>query len=271
MKRVILFTRNSPFQIYCANKLFHLGIVSTVFIEDGGAFLKEKTIVDKFKILFKNFQLIVISIIKKPSLISHYCLLFFRTSRYFGNQEYHNQRVLKNDFKVFNPRIDIRFFQDINSDESFSQFEDISPDILLVFGTQIVKSRFFKSKDILAFNLHWGWSPNFRGEGIVSALAVSGKEALGVTIHMLSIKADGGGIIYQYRPEIDDEDNFYSIGLKLSLLGINGFITVIKQLQQNKEIKIKEQDLNLGNLYKGSFMKINPQYYHLAWRNLKNL
>ena len=100
-------------------------------------------------------------------------------------------------------------------------------------------------------------------------VALDGIDALGVTVHIISEKIDGGMILYRARPTVDRYDNFYSIGLKLSLLGCELFIRTIEQFRETDELIGKQQDLSKGNLYDFKFMRSHPEFYNKGWINLK--
>ena len=84
-------------------------------------------------------------------------------------------------------------------------------------------------------NMHWGWSPDYRGEGIIPALALEGPYALGVTVHLIDLGIDSGEIISRLRPEVDERDNFYSLGLKLCMLGTDLFKHAFYQFAQSEK------------------------------------
>ena len=71
----IFIGRSSPFQIYAANKLFDCGIISSVIFEDG-------------KSIYIN----------NDSKIIEFGPKNFYSKFLWGNQEFHNQRILKSNY-----------------------------------------------------------------------------------------------------------------------------------------------------------------------------
>jgi methionyl-tRNA formyltransferase len=262
----ILLTRNSEFQIYCANYLWKRGLISAVLVEDGNSFRKETSWFDLSSLsnIF-NFKRIYF---KKIFKITENIHLYFNKSKYFGNQKFHNERILKEDYTDFLSEMPIVRIPNINSEEVKIILKELSPELVLVFGTRLINSSIFENCTSSFINMHWGWSPDFRGEGIISALANAGSKALGVTIHSLSSKIDGGDIYFQARPTVDEQDNFYSIGLKLTLLGTELFVECI-QFFAKGELRGSSQDLTNGKLYSSRFFRDNPVIYRRAWKNLK--
>jgi folate-dependent phosphoribosylglycinamide formyltransferase PurN len=135
-----------------------------------------------------------------------------------------NQIKIYNDlygniWQKINTNIQILYTQDINSKEVIEALIHLKPDVILNHGTSIVK------KDVLTttpvtLNLHWGLSPYYRGvESTLHALLNCDPLNIGVTIHKLSSKIDGGDILTQERIEIFENDTADSIPPRLTLKG----------------------------------------------------
>ena len=97
--------------------------------------------------------------------------------------------------------------------------EHFDPDIICVMGTSIVTSKIFRTAKH-AFNLHTGISPQYRGSGSNMWPLVFGEpQYVGVTIHSLTSKIDGGDIVYHGRPKIKVDDNFGKLNAKSIVVG----------------------------------------------------
>ena len=83
-EKAIFLCRSSPFQIYAANKLFKEGIISSVVVEDG-------------KSLAINNKSIFIKLNPK----------YYYQQFLWGNQNFHNERILKSNYKKFHKEINI--------------------------------------------------------------------------------------------------------------------------------------------------------------------
>ena len=64
-------------------------------------------------------------------------------------------------------------------------------------------------------------SPNYRGDGIITPIYDNNWAKLGFTIHKLDSGIDSGEIICSERIDIDEKDNYYSIGLKMTKKAID--------------------------------------------------
>lgn len=265
--RIVLLIRKSPLQIYCANYLYKKKSLDFVIFEEGESFgiYKKKVNV---KELLKKIKLRLPEFLTKTLLFSQYIGYLINRKKYFGSQDHYNKTILGGDYEALSNNLSSVTVPNINSEKVRDILQAYNPDIVLVFGTRLINSLIFESCKAKFVNMHWGWSPNYRGEGIVSALAVEGISALGVTVHFISSKIDGGDILYRARPQINATDNFYSIGVKLTVIGTDLFLKVVERFNEDN-IFGEPQDLNKGFLYDSKYMRSHLDYYSKAWKRLK--
>lgn len=89
------------------------------------------------------------------------------------------------------------------------------PDVVLVFGTGLLKQPFIDAFSGNIINIHLGLSPYYRGAGTNFWPLVNGEpEYCGATIHFLDIGVDTGPIITHVRPQIRSGDGPHDIGNK---------------------------------------------------------
>ena len=262
----LLITRRSPYQNYCANQLFLKKTIKTVIIEQGisfGSYTGSGNYLQKAIRLFKLFT-------RNPwaSIVRVYN--HFQMEKWYGNKDVYEKEILGQSGLKLNSQLNVIEVDSVNGLKFFEYISEIEADIIFVFGTDIIKKNSFSNFSCPVINMHWGWSPNYRGEGIVSALAKEGPKKLGVTIHLLSDSIDGGEILCQECPAVDKTDNFYSIGLKLSKLGTTLFQKVADQFSEFGTIEAKPQNLSIGFLYSSSYLRKHPQIFQNAWKNLKS-
>jgi hypothetical protein len=91
----------------------------------------------------------------------------------------------------------------------------LSPDVVLVFGTGLLKHDVIDAFPGRIINIHLGLSPYYRGAGTNFWPLVNGEpEYCGATIHFLDIGVDTGPIIAHVRPDIRSGDGPHDIGNK---------------------------------------------------------
>lgn len=261
--RSILVTKNSAFQIYCANYLFEKGILTDVILEKGSSFgIGGSSFLKKLKV-FSGVRI-------NPRFLYYKFIKLIYNQKFYGNIDFYNKKLLINNYDKFNDKLKVHKFNSVNEKESILLINEIDPKIVYIFGTGILKKKTIDNIKSPKINMHFGLSPYYRGEGIVTALANEGPKSVGVTIHYLDKNVDSGDIIYQEIPKINKNDNFYSIALKLTILGTKSFYNVYKDIMENK-IKSFKQDLSLGKLYDNKYMKNNQQIYLHAWNAIKKI
>lgn len=91
----------------------------------------------------------------------------------------------------------------------------LEPDVVLVFGTSLLKQPLIDTFPGAILNIHLGLSPYYRGAGTNFWPLVNGEpEYCGATIHFLDIGVDTGPIVAHVRPDIRRGDGPHDIGNK---------------------------------------------------------
>ena len=87
------------------------------------------------------------------------------------------------------------------------------PDVVLVFGTGLLKAPLIDAFPGRILNIHLGLSPYYRGAGTNFWPLVNGEpEYCGATVHFLDIGVDTGPIVAHVRPDIRQGDGPHDIG-----------------------------------------------------------
>jgi methionyl-tRNA formyltransferase len=89
----------------------------------------------------------------------------------------------------------------------------LAPNLVLVFGTEILRDDMIASFRGNLINLHLGLSPYYRGSGTNFWPLVNREpEYVGATIHYLDAGIDSGPIISHVRPEMRATDGPHDVG-----------------------------------------------------------
>jgi hypothetical protein len=100
-----------------------------------------------------------------------------------------------------------------NDPAAIEEMRRVRPDVVLVFGTSLLKAPLLDSFPGKIINLHLGLSPYYRGAGTNFWPLVNGEpEYCGATIHLLDGGVDTGPILAHVRPEIAGGDGPHDIG-----------------------------------------------------------
>jgi methionyl-tRNA formyltransferase len=101
----------------------------------------------------------------------------------------------------------------INDHAEIERMADLHPDIVLVFGTGLLRADIIARFGGRIINLHLGLSPYYRGSGTNFWPLVNREpEAVGATIHYLDPGIDTGPILAHVRPDIAPGDGPHDIG-----------------------------------------------------------
>jgi folate-dependent phosphoribosylglycinamide formyltransferase PurN len=106
----------------------------------------------------------------------------------------------------------------INSSQAIKPIDNITPDLIVLFGSSIIKDPLLSKYSNRIINLHLGLSPYYKGSATnLFPYYYNEPECIGATIHLATAIVDQGSILHQLRPDIETKDNIHSIGNKTIL------------------------------------------------------
>lgn len=102
-----------------------------------------------------------------------------------------------------------------NSPAAVAEMAGLQPDVLLVFGTGILREPLLSAFAGRMINIHLGLSPYYRGAGTNFWPLVNREpEYVGATIHYLDAGIDTGPMIAHARPTVEAGDGPHDLGNK---------------------------------------------------------
>ncbi len=139
--------------------------------------------------------------------------------------------------------LDIIQPSNINSDEVLEKISDISPDVIITaaYGGYL-------KKNVLDFpkygcwNLHPSLLPRFRGSSPIRSAIINGDKITGNTIYRMTKKMDAGPIIYQWKTEIDENEDYLMLHDRLSQHGAEDMLTALDILDKNGFDALQKQN-----------------------------
>lgn len=220
--KILIITSNSIRHKYFANKIYEN-------FKDCLIFSENRTI--DYKIDSKNTYLI-----KK-----HFDDRLLTEKNFFnGNNEFlGNYLSLKNG--------------EINSPKIIKKIKKFMPDIIVVFGSSILKDEIIRLVPKGKFlNMHLGISPYYRGSGTNFWPFVNNElEFVGATILYIDSGIDTGDIITHVRPTFEISDNVHTVGCKVIKKSTKIIIKIINEINHGKKIKVTKQwKVNNSKYYK---------------------
>jgi methionyl-tRNA formyltransferase len=97
---------------------------------------------------------------------------------------------------------------DINNAEQVALIRAAQPDVLLVFGTSLLRPAMLALPKAFALNIHTGITQLFRGvDSAFWAIHDGQPEGIGATVHYIDQSIDAGQVVAQARPSLTPQDN----------------------------------------------------------------
>ena len=117
----------------------------------------------------------------------------------------------------------------LNDPNEVTRMVEMKPNVVVVFGTGILKGDILSRFEGQLLNIHLGLSPYYRGAGTNFWPLVNGEpEFVGATIHYLDAGIDTGPIIAHVRPDIDRTDGPHEPGNKAIRAAAEGMVKAVK-------------------------------------------
>lgn len=129
----------------------------------------------------------------------------------------------------------------INSPEVFNILRKAQIDLIVLFGTSIIKSKLLNAFPRKIINFHLGLSPYYKGSATnLFPYYYNQPECIGGTIHLATPQVDQGAILTQFRPEINLEDDLHDIGNKVIFKGGEILPNILEQYAKGKLIPVQQ-------------------------------
>ncbi len=146
------------------------------------------------------------------------------------------QKVSYTAVKEFAVNENIPVLQPVKlKDENFQkELKKLNADLFVVVAFRILPSEIFSIPAKGTFNLHGSLLPKYRGAAPIQWALINGEKETGVTTFFIDEKIDTGKIVLQEKIIIEDEDDFGSLSLKMSLLGAETVLKTVKFIEEGK-------------------------------------
>jgi methionyl-tRNA formyltransferase len=119
-----------------------------------------------------------------------------------------------------------------NSNRSKRILTDLRPDLILLWGTGLIKKDILDIPKIGTLNGHYAILPKIRGMNVTEWSLLLGEE-IGVTIHFVTPGVDLGDILYIKKLNAQKGDTLESIRLKCQKATSEGFVRVVSDISIN--------------------------------------
>jgi phosphoribosylglycinamide formyltransferase-1 len=136
---------------------------------------------------------------------------------------------------------------EINNDSVVSEIENLNAEVLVCYGSSLIKSTLLKSHKGRFLNVHLGLSPYYRGSGTnVWPLINREPDMVGATFMYIDEGIDTGEIIHQIRADIFLGDSPHSIGNRLIRKMTDTYCEIVAKY---RDLSTEPQPKAEGKLY----------------------
>lgn len=145
---------------------------------------------------------------------------------------------------------------DVHSQSSVEQLQNIDPDLGIVYGHKILKPCVFTIPNFDTIGIHWGTVPEYRGKWCIFWEMYNGENSTAITFQVINKGIDTGQIIKQVPVEISASDTLTAVKKRVSETTAKELPKVVERYREtNGDIKTNKQDSG-GSLY------TNPKLRH---------
>ena len=147
----------------------------------------------------------------------------------------------------------------VNSPEALAAVARLQPDAILVYGTSIVCDELLGTAGDVAFNLHTGMSPRYRGTDCAFWPIVNREPAwIGATVHECTAEVDGGPVFAVAAADWERDDGLHELFARAVAKGAELYVDVARRYLEG-ELNGEPQDLTVGHEYRGYMRTLVPE------------
>jgi methionyl-tRNA formyltransferase len=147
----------------------------------------------------------------------------------------------------------------VNGAEAHAAVTALEPAALLVYGTAIVRDDMLAHARDLAFNMHTGISPRYRGTDCAFWPLVNGEpEWIGATVHECTSAVDGGRIFATGSARWTPADGLHGAFARAVARGSDLYVDAVRRYLDG-DLEGEPQDLSSGIEYRGYMRTLRPE------------
>lgn len=145
--------------------------------------------------------------------------------------------------KIIANKYNIPIYQVERLKNEYDFIKDINPDLILTLAYgQIVPTEVLKMPKYGCLNLHGSILPKYRGAAPIQFALLNGDKLSGVTLMEMVEKMDAGRIFYVKEVEIEDEDNYDTLTIKLEKAAYDCLIEGLESVISGENKGIEQEE-----------------------------
>ncbi len=125
--------------------------------------------------------------------------------------------------------------KDLNSVRVIEAIVAAKPDVVLVYGTGLLKEALLAVMPKWLINLHAGLSPYYRGAATLYwPIYFMQPQSVGFTLHLIDKDIDHGAILHQNRPDIKADDSIHDLGCRTIVVAANDVLKLLPLIEKDE-------------------------------------
>ncbi|WP_343192081.1 methionyl-tRNA formyltransferase [Buchnera aphidicola] len=173
------------------------------------------------------------------------------------------QKINSSPVKIIAKNYSIPILQPtlLDSTKIINQLNQFQADIMLVIAYGlIIPEKILNLFPLGCINVHASLLPRWRGPAPIQWTIINGDKETGISIIKMNKGIDTGDILYAMNCTVSSNDTYTSLEKKLILIGIKAILIVLNRYNKEKNILIKQNNIN--STYAS---KINKKQAKLDW------
>ena len=111
----------------------------------------------------------------------------------------------------------------------------LQPDVIVVFGTSLIRGPLLDRGRLGIFNLHGGLSPHYRGADCTFWALYNGEpDQVGCTLHRIDSGIDTGKLIAHVRPEVGERDDELTLFWRAIRDSAEVYVEMLERLERGE-------------------------------------
>lgn len=158
---------------------------------------------------------------------------------------------------------------EINSLAGIELIQSLEPDILFTSWAPILKEAVLQIPKLAAINVHFGISPDFRGnDTLFWALYFRNYEKVGGILHYLNKGVDTGNILAEVRPSLESGNGELAVDIKTTHLLAKAAVQVLGKIKESQELPLGKIQEKKGRNFKSAERRLSNNLKLLAFHTL---
>ncbi len=153
---------------------------------------------------------------------------------------------------------------ELNSAKSAAFAKTINPDIVLVFGSGLIKEPLYSALPRHTVNLHLGLSPRYRGAATLFwPFYFLEPPYAGTTFHYIVAEPDAGEVIHQVVPDLKPEDGIHDVACKAVVASARDAIELLRIYEREGDWLVHKQKATGKNFLASDF---KPEHLRVIYQ-----